>query len=466
MDNGYIHPLLREIAALFQNRGREVYLVGGAVRDLFRGKKPQDWDLATNAPPEEVMSLFRQARCQVIPTGIKHGTVTVFYKGRALELTTFRTESAYSDGRHPDQVAFAATIDEDLSRRDFTMNAIALRLPSGEPVDPFGGAADIKKQRIRCVGNPGERFAEDGLRPLRAIRFAATLGFTIDGATLAAIRPALGAAAKVSSERVRDELDKMLDAGGKSAGTAGSTASGPSAAFRLMEQTGLLELFIPELAACRGVEQKGYHHFDVLDHSLLACDYAALGGYPREVILAALFHDIGKPATRKAGEQGVWTFYQHEKESARLCRNILTRLRYPNAVIGGTCHLIAEHMFQYQEEWTDAAVRRFIIRVGEENLENLYRLRRADAYGMAGLEPEPEFLLPLVSRVDAVLAESRAFSLKDLAISGKDLIAIGVQPGKYMGIILKELFETVVDDPSMNNREKLLEIAEKINQRY
>jgi putative nucleotidyltransferase with HDIG domain len=440
-----------------------VYLVGGAVRDLFRGEKPQDWDLATSARPEEVIAMFRR----VIPTGIKHGTVTVHYKGRAIEITTFRTESEYRDGRRPDRVDFAATIEEDLSRRDFTMNAIALRLPSGDPADPFGGRADIQKKLIRCVGKPEERFAEDGLRPLRAVRFAATLGFTVDPATLAAIHPALGVTAKVSPERVRDELDKILDAGGHAAAFREKSHTGtPSAAFRLMEQTGLLELLLPELAVCRGVDQKGYHHFDVLDHSLLACDYASRKKYPREVILAALFHDIGKPAARKAGEQGVWTFYQHEQESARLCRNILTRFRYPNAVIDTTCHLVEEHMFGYTEDWSDAAVRRFIIRVGEENLENLYRLRRADACAMAGLEPGPDFLLPLVSRVDAVLAGNRAFSLKDLAVSGKDLIGIGVKPGKYMGVILKELFETVVDDPALNNRDKLLEIAGNINKRY
>ncbi|MDR1099153.1 MAG: polynucleotide adenylyltransferase, partial [Treponema sp.] len=175
MDNAYIHPLLREIARIFQDRGREVYLVGGAVRDMFRGQKAQDWDLATNALPEEVIAMFRR----VIPTGIKHGTVTVHYKGRAIEVTTFRTESTYSDGRRPDRVNFAATIEDDLSRRDFTMNAIALRLPSGDPVDPFGGRGDIQKRIIRCVGNPEERFAEDGLRSLRAVRFAAVLGFTV-----------------------------------------------------------------------------------------------------------------------------------------------------------------------------------------------------------------------------------------------------------------------------------------------
>jgi tRNA nucleotidyltransferase/poly(A) polymerase len=450
MDNVYIHPLLREIAAVFQNHGREVYLVGGAVRDLLRGEKPQDWDLATAAVPEEVVSMFRR----VIPTGIKHGTVTVLYKGRSIEVTTFRTESEYRDGRRPDRVEYAATIEEDLSRRDFTMNAIALRLPGGDPVDPFGGAADIKKRVIRCVGKPEDRFAEDGLRPLRAVRFAGTLMFTLDEATLAAVRPALDVTAKVSPERIRDELDKILSSGV------------PSAAFRLMEKTGLLALLLPELAACRGVEQKGYHHFDVLDHSLLACDYAVREQYPREVSLAALLHDIGKPAVRKADEQGIWTFYQHEAESSRLCRNILTRLRYPNAVIDGVCHLVEEHMFHYEENWKDAAVRRFIIRVGEAHLENIYRLRRADTFAMAGLEPDPGSLLPLVNRVDAALAGSRAFSLKDLAVSGKDLMAAGIKPGKYMGIILKELFETVVDDPAMNSREKLLEIAKNINQKY
>ncbi|GHV55051.1 HDIG domain-containing protein [Spirochaetia bacterium] len=454
MGNANIHPILKEIAALFANQGKEVYLVGGAVRDLFRGKKAQDWDLATNATPEEVIALFRRERWRVIPTGIKHGTVTVHYKGHDLEVTTFRTESDYRDGRHPDTVAYAATIEEDLSRRDFRMNAIALHLPDGEPVDPFGGMTDIKNQLIRCVGNPAERFTEDGLRPLRGVRFAAQLGFTIDPPTLDAIPQALPVTAGVSPERVRDELDKIIG------------SPNPAAAFRLMEQTGLLRLILPELADCRGIDQKGYHQFDVLDHSLLACDYAGRKNYPLEVGLAALFHDIGKPAVRQLDGGGIWTFHQHEKISAKITRKILTRLRYSNAQIDGVCHLIEEHMFHYEEIWSDAAVRRFIIRTGEENLENLYRLRRCDAYGMAGTEPGPDFLLPLLSRVDAVLAGSNAFSLKDLAVSGKDLLAAGVKPGKYIGIILNELLETVVDDPESNTREKLLEIAGNLNKRY
>jgi tRNA nucleotidyltransferase/poly(A) polymerase len=372
--------------------------------------------------------------------------VTVLFKGRSLELTTFRTESDYQDGRHPERMDYAATIEEDLSRRDFTMNALALELPGGRLVDPFDGAGDIKRRLIRCVGRAEERFNEDGLRPMRALRFASQLGFAVDESTLAAIPGALETTAKVSPERVRDEFDKIL------------ASAKPSAAFLLMEKTGLLKLLLPDLAACRGVEQKGFHRFDVLDHSLLACDYAAGSGFPLWVTLAALFHDIGKPPVRKL-EDGVWTFYRHEQESARLARNILKQYRYPNDTSGAVIHLIEEHMFFYEDNWTDAAVRRFIIRVGEESLPDLYALRRADSYGTTGTAPPPEALLPLIHRVETVLSQSRAFSLKDLAVSGKDLREIGINPGVGMGIILKELLETVLDDPDLNTREKLLEIA-------
>jgi putative nucleotidyltransferase with HDIG domain len=449
MGNVVIHPILKEVAAVFTRMGKQVFLVGGAVRDRFLGKEAQDWDLATNARPEEVTAYFRQ----VIPTGIKHGTVTIRYKGHSLEVTTFRTESSYSDGRHPDHIEYAATIEEDLSRRDFTMNAIALTLPGGARVDPFRGYEDIKARRIRCVGNAAERFREDGLRPLRAVRFASQLGFTVDRETLAAIPGALSTTAKVSPERIRDELDHIT----------GSPK--PSAALLLMEQTGLLDLILPELAACRGVDQKGFHRFDVLDHSLLACDYAARMGAPQAVRLASLFHDIGKPAARRMDASGVWTFHRHERISAALARAIGLRLRYPNAMIRRMVHLIGEHMFHYEETWSDAAVRRFIIRVGEENLRDMYALRQADAYATAGIEPEPGFLAPLVSRIDRTLALGKAFSLKDLAVSGGDLAALGVVRGPRMGIILRELLEAVLDDPELNTRERLLHIAEQLNHR-
>jgi tRNA nucleotidyltransferase/poly(A) polymerase len=451
-----IHPILKEAAALFDARGRELCLVGGAVRDMLRGKKAHDWDLATNALPEEVADIFRSAkiRGKVIPTGIKHGTVTVLYKGHSMEITTYRTEAAYTDGRRPDKVQYASSIEEDLSRRDFTMNAVALRLPKGKKIDPFGGEKDIKARLIRCVGEPAARFAEDGLRPLRAVRFAAQLPGKLDPQTLAAIPGALETCAKVSAERVRDEIEKII------------ASDKPSSAFLLMEKTGLLKLFLPELDCCRGIDQKGFHRFDVLEHSLLACDYAAKKQYPQEVRIAALLHDIGKVSTRVIREDGIWTFYQHEVESEKMTRNILTRLRCPNALIDSVCRLVKEHMFHYTDEWSGAAVRRFIARAGVENLAMLYQLRRADAYATAAVEPGFDFLVPLGDRVEKILEEKQAFSLKDLAVNGKDLIDMGIKPGKTIGIILKELLETVLDDPAQNTRETLLATARKITENY
>jgi putative nucleotidyltransferase with HDIG domain len=233
-----------------------------------------------------------------------------------------------------------------------------------------------------------------------------------------------------------------------------------------MEKTGLLELLLQELTACRGVDQKGFHRFDVLDHSLLACDYAAKLNASREVRMASLFHDIGKPPVCKIDESGVRTFYRHDEVSASMARKIGLRFRYPNAVIDRMVHLIGEHMFHYEDSWTDAAIRRFIIRVGEENLDDIYALRQADAYATAGIEPEPGFLAPLISRVDAILAQGKALSLKDLAISGKDLLDLGVRRGPRLGIILNELLEAVLEDPELNSREKMLDIADKLNRRY
>ena len=442
-----IDPILKEAASLFNRRGKEVCLVGGAVRDILLGKKASDWDLATNADPEEVISFFKH----VIPTGIKHGTVTVLFKGHSIEVTSYRTESDYSDGRHPDTVEYAATIEEDLSRRDFTMNAIAVKIPDGEIIDPFKGQDDIKKRIIRCVGNPNERFNEDGLRPLRALRFASQLQFDIEEATLKAISGALEKTAKVAPERIQTELNKIL------------MSKKPSIAFRLMEDTGLLELIFPELFSCRNIDQKGYHKFDVLDHSLLACDAAAMEETPLIVRLAALFHDLGKPLTRRMGDGGVWTFYNHEKESSILTRNILTRLRYPNSTIDSVCHLIEQHMFHYTDDWFDAAVRRFIIRVGESNIDDLFALRRADAFGTEGKGMDPRALLPFQERLEKILAEKKVQSLKDLAVTGNDLIAAGILPGREIGIILNELLEAVVDDPKLNTKDKLLEIAKKIH---
>ncbi|MDR1866975.1 MAG: HD domain-containing protein [Treponema sp.] len=443
-----IPPILKEIAAKFSHVGKKVFLVGGAVRDMLRGIKAHDFDLATDALPEEVSSVFKR----VFPTGITHGTVTVYFKGQQLEVTTFRTEIGYSDGRHPDMIHFTSSIEEDLSRRDFTMNAMALNILNGTLIDPFHGAADIQHNIIRCVGDPVERFNEDGLRPLRAVRFAAQLNFSIDSATLEAIPACIASVKKVSQERIRDEIDKIID------------SQHPSTAFLLMEKTTLLALILPELAQCRGIEQKGFHRFDVLDHVLLACDYAAQHGYPHTVRLAALLHDSGKPLVREE-QNGVWTFYNHEQKSAALAESLLNRLRYPHTVMHEVTHLIKNHMFHYEESWTDAAVRRFIIRVGVEHLTALYQLRFADAFATAKQHIPVDYLAPLTTHVEKILAESHCFSLKDLAINGNDLMQLGIEPGPNMGIILNELLETVISDPALNTFEQLKTIACRLKQR-
>jgi putative nucleotidyltransferase with HDIG domain len=443
---------VREAAGIFARNGSEVYLVGGAVRDGLRGKTAHDFDMAVSTDPRHVQEMFRPVRgAQVIPTGVKHGTVTLRYRGLSLEVTTFRTEGAYSDGRHPDTVTTAATIEEDLSRRDFTMNALALELPEGKRlVDPFGGRDDIKRGIIRAVGDAAARFAEDGLRPFRALRFAAQTGFIVDAKILAAIPGALGTTAKVSVERIRDEFDKTV------------MAPSPLRALIYMEETGLLGLMLPEIAVCRGVEQKGRHVFDVLDHSLHAMEYAAARDYPHPVRLAALFHDIGKPPAAAKDAGGVWTFYQHERHSAQMTEALMHRLRYPNALTAEVVHLVKEHMFHYEDTWKEAAVRRFYIRVGPAALNDLFMLRLCDTYATALAEPDPASLMPLRCRIETMLEKSTALNLKDLAVNGNDLIAAGLRPGKRLGIILDELLQAVIDDPALNTRETLLAIAQNL----
>ena len=442
MDRIPVHPILKELSHFFTRQGYRVYLVGGAVRDIHLGKKPVDWDVATDATPEQVATLFSH----IIPTGIEHGTVTIPFKDRMIECTTFRTEQGYSDGRRPDSIDYAVTIEEDLSRRDFTMNAIAVSLPDGKITDPYNGRADISAGIIRTVGNASERFSEDGLRPLRAVRFSAQLGFAIEEETLAAIPSALQITAMVAKERIRDELEKLLH------------SPEPSAGLRFMESAGLLKLILPELQACRGIEQKGSHKFDVLDHLFLACDAC-----PRESIelrLAGLFHDIGKPQARAIDSSGVYTFYNHETVSAEIAQKIMERLRFPLKTTATVTHLIRQHMFHYEPAWTDAAVRRFIVRAGEKSVENLFALRRADACAMTGLKTEPAHLAEFGERIQAVIAKKHAFSLKDLAVNGRDLMAEGIPSGPVTGLILAELLDAVIEDPELNERKKLLEIAD------
>lgn len=440
-----IPPILQKMQETFSSAGYESYLVGGAVRDTLMGKKPADFDIATNASPQQVIKLFHH----VIPTGIEHGTVTVMPGKIGIEVTTYRTENNYSDGRHPDKVNYAATIDEDLARRDFTMNAIAVDLKTGTIKDPFNGQQDIKNKIIRTVGSAIERFSEDGLRPVRAIRFASRLNFEIEKSTMEAISLSLETVKKVTVERFQDELKKILE------------SPVPSKGLFLMESTGITSIFIPELLICRNCLQKGFHSFDVLDHL-----YYTVDGVPADNIivrLAALFHDIGKPLVRDQKPSGEYTFYQHEKKSAEICGLILNRLRFPKETNTRVCELIKHHMFFYEDSWTDAAVRRFLVRIGYNSnpmiLDNLFLLRRADVYGMSRKIPPPHLLIPMQNRIEHILAQQNALSIKDLAVNGNMLIENGIPAGKHMGIIMQQLLETVLEDPSSNTKETLLLIA-------
>lgn len=448
---------LVKIGGIFRKNGFKAYLVGGAVRDMILGKKGHDYDLATNATPRQVMGIFKK----VIPTGIAHGTVTIHIFGMQIETTTFRTEADYTDGRHPDSIKFATTIEEDLSRRDFTMNAIAADLESGELTDPFDGQKDIRNKIIRTVGEPQERFAEDGLRPVRAVRFSGQLGFSIEEKTLAALSEpeVLKKTASISVERFRDEFCKML------------LCERPSDSLKLLEKTGILNIFIPEFAICRNCSQKdsrGFHEFDVADHILYACDGAQKGNL--EVKLAAFYHDIGKPECRTTeivdGEERVH-FHGHETKSAQKALASMTALKFPNETIKNVVHLVQEHMFYYEHSWSDAAVRRFIIRVKPENIENLFALRLADIYGMHRTplkegSPAWNILLEFRKRIESVLEKKSALGIKDLAVNGRDLMQEGIPSGKAMGMILNELFETVTESPAMNEKEKLLALAKNI----
>lgn len=453
-----IPVILQKMNNIFEKNGFKAYLVGGAVRDMFMNKEASDWDVATDATPEQVISAFKK----VIPTGIAHGTVTVHFMGEEIEVTTFRIEQGYSDGRHPDKVSYASDIEEDLSRRDFTMNAIAVSLKDGSIVDPFDGKTDIKNKVIRSVGNPLERFNEDGLRPIRAIRFASQLGFEIETNTLKAIsnEKVLQKTSTISIERFRDELVKLLK------------SPKPSVGLKLLEDTNIMKLFLPELLEGRNCIQndvRGYHVFDVLDHNFYSCDGAPV--HKVNVRLAALLHDIGKPASkvvRVTDEGEIYNFFSHEKYSETIARKLLTKLRFSNNEINNVCHLIENHMFHYEESWSDAAIRRFVVRVKPENIEDLIDLRLADMYGKYNMPIQIkesnacDLLIQLQDRIKKIQEENSAFTLKSLAVSGKDLMEIGIPSGKLIGKILDSLLETVLDDPKQNSKDVLLNIAKNL----
>ena len=431
---------VEKVVATLTAAGHDAYVVGGCVRDAIRGVDPQDWDVATDATPEEIQKLFARS----LYTN-RFGTVVVRSGEHEVEVTTYRTEAGYTDHRRPDHVAFTDSLRDDLSRRDFTMNAMAWRPGKngtpGELVDPFGGQRDLDARLLRAVGEPEERFREDALRMLRAVRFATLLDMRIDERTVIAIRRNAHLAATLSGERLNQELTKIL------------AAERPSVAFRLLSDVGLLAVICPELEECKKTPQDKVAAQDVFEHSLATVD--ATPANDLVLRLAGLFHDIGKPDTFADGH-----FHQHEFVGEFKARQILRRWKFDKETVAEVTHLIRHHMFWYETHWTDSAVRRFIRTIGLDYIPALFALRRADNIGSGARSPRMYALEALWRRVQEQIAAANAFSLRDLAIDGNDIMReLAILPGPEVGRILNVLFERVLDEPSLNTREKLIELA-------
>jgi len=438
---------LKTIAAVLENSGFEAHLVGGCARDFLIGKEPKDWDIATNAKPEQIQKLFPESvyENQFGTVGVKTDSEDPSLK--IVEVTTYRIEGKYTDKRHPDEIKFAKNIEEDLSRRDFTVNAMAMNLHSGskqEIIDPFGGQKDLQNKILRAVGNPEERFQEDALRMMRAIRFMAQLGFAIGKNTEAAIKKHAGLLEFISKERVRDELSKLI--------MTEFAADG----IRKMLELGLLKYSLPELEEGVGVGQNKHHIYTVFEHNVRALEYAAKQDYPLDVRIASLLHDVGKPAT-KHGEGQDCTFYGHQVAGEKMVLKILDRLHFSKELTEKTALLVREHMFVYDPDMvTDAGARRLLRRVGKENIEDLFKVREADRIGSGVAKAVPYRLRHLKFRIEKVMNDP--ISAKMLKVNGGDVMQeAGIQPGPKIGYILAVLLEEVLDDPSLNLKEILVD---------
>ena len=433
-------PLVMKVLAVLETAGFQAYVVGGAVRDLLTKTPVKDWDFTTSASPEQIQKLFPDSfydnRFGTVGVAEKH----LGGKGESVyEITTFRTESGYSDRRRPDKVAWGKTLAEDLKRRDFTINAMALTAKK-EFVDPYNGQKDLKDKVVRAVGDPNRRFQEDALRMLRAIRIASQLGFIIEAKTLAAIAKNSTLINQISVERVRDELLKTV------------ASPYPKEGIRLMFNAGLLTHILPELIATRGVTQAGHHTKDVWNHSL---DALAACPSPQPIVrLATLIHDIAKPVVKNSREDKEITFYNHEVVGARMAKTIARRLKLSKNDTDLLWLLVRWHMFQYEPKMTDKAIRRFIKRVGRENITNMIMLRVGDRVG-GGSKASSWRLREFQERIGQVL--HKPFEINDLKVNGHDVMkTLNLKPGPKVGEIIDYLLECVLDDP-VNNTQKTLQ---------
>lgn len=434
---------IQSITEKLEAAGFEAYVVGGPVRDFLMGKTPKDWDMTTDAKPEDIQKLFPHSFYNNT-----FGTVTVINEEvadncvKTVEITTYRTETGYSDSRHPDQISFTPSLEEDLKRRDFTINALALREKDGkeEIIDLFKGKEDLKAKLIRAVGNPDDRFSEDALRMLRAVRFAVQLDFQIEEETFASVCQNAQSLQKISAERIRDEFTKII------------LSDDPARGVELLRESGLLSYVIPELEAGVGVTQNRHHIYTIYEHllmSLKTCPSKKL-----EVRLAALLHDIAKPQT-KVGEGLDSTFYNHDYVGAKVTEKILKRLKFPGKTIEKTSLLVKNHMFYYNTgEVSESGVRRLIARVGKENLQDLMDLRIADRLGSGTPKGKPYKLRHLEYLIEKVSKDP--ISPKMLKIKGQDIMELlQIEPGPKVGAILKVLLAEIIEDPEKNEQEYL-----------
>ena len=427
------------ILRILHSAGYESWLVGGCVRDLLRGVEPHDWDICTSARPEEVERCFAGHR--IIETGLKHGTVTVLEDGNPHEITTYRTEGPYSDSRRPDYVAFVSSLESDLARRDFTMNAIALGL-DGSLRDPFGGVEDIKAGLIRCVGEPAHRFREDGLRIMRALRFAAVLGCEIEERTAQAVHENRRMLGHVAAERINVELCKLL--------------VGEKAGDILRQYPDVLCQFWPQLEPLVTLEQHSpWHCWGGWEHTIRAVEAAPADGILR---LTMLLHDIGKPGCKSTDEKGIDHFYGHPAAGAKLAGQMLRALKFDNKTRERVGILVEHHDVQIPCQ--DRSIRKWMGRLGTETFFQLLEVKRADGMGQDYELVKDRFveLEEMKAKAEEIVAQGQCLSLKDLSVNGKDVIAAGVVPGPEVGRVLNKLLERVMNGDAANQRQELLKL--------
>lgn len=434
-----------ELAEKFTKNNFSLYLVGGSVRDLLLNKQNKDWDFTTDATPEEIL--------KIIPEGFNNndfGTVGLSTEIGTLEITTMRKEGEYKDNRHPSEVNWTNIIEEDLARRDFTINAMAIKLGTTEIIDPYNGKKDLENGIIKAVGNPEDRFQEDALRIMRAVRFSAQLNFKIENETLNAVKEKRNLLTNIAWERIRDELFKLL-----------STENAYQGIVTLKD-TGILEIILPELSKCFGIVQEGPKHdriYDIGEHCFLSLKHCPSND--PLVKFATLLHDIGKVDTYKIAKDGNVTFYNHEVVGAHIAKQICKRFNLSNDQTNKVFNLVRWHMFTINEDQTDASIRRFIKNVGLENVDDMMALRVGDRLGGGTKNAVSWRMEKFRSRIDEVM--TKPFSISDLKINGKDVMdTLNIKPGPKVGEILSQLFEEVLEDAEKNDRELLIKRLQEL----